>query len=59
MDLREDLADLLPVLPFVHLQSFFLDKQLYDAVKLFDLQIIKLSKFYLQKLQFVFAWSLS
>ena len=59
MDLREDLADLLPVPPFVHLQSFFLDKHLYDAVKLFDLQIIKLSKFYVQKLQFVFAWSLS
>ena len=49
----------LPVPPFVHLQSFFLNKQLYDAVKLFDLQIIKLSKIYLQKLQFVFAWSLS
>ena len=59
MDLREDLADLLPVPPFVHLQSFFLDKHLYDAVKLFDSQIIKLSKFYVQKLQFVFAWSLS
>ena len=45
MDMREDLRDLLPVPAFVHLAILLLDKQLYDAVKLFDLHIIKLSKF--------------
>ena len=36
----------------------FLHKQLYDAVKLFDLLIIAFSTLYLQKLHFVFTSSL-
>ena len=36
----------------------FLHKQLYDAVKLFDLQTIAVSTLYLHKLDFVFTSSL-